>query len=63
VELTPTHKMIGHKRKICDMSDELNASVVAVESIILRIQSVNDPQDYHLLPGLLRELDKEAGRC
>jgi len=29
---------------------------------ILPIQLVNDPQDYHLLPGLLPELDIAAGR-
>jgi hypothetical protein len=52
----------GMKRKICDMSDELNASLVAVESILLRMQEVNDTQDYHLLPGLLRELERAAGR-
>ena len=37
-----THKMLGQKRKICDMSDELDASEAAVESIIRRIQCVND---------------------
>ena len=55
-----THKMLGQKRKIFDMSDELDASVAAVESIIRRIQCVNDPQYYHLLPGLMREFTTES---
>ena len=44
------------------MSDELDENVVTVESILLRMQEVNDRQDYHLLPGLLRELERAAGR-
>ena len=50
----------GMKRKMCE-PDNLDASLVAVESIIRRIELVNGPQDYHLLPGLMRELDIIAG--
>jgi len=31
------------------MSDELDENVVAVESILLRMQEVNETKDYHLL--------------
>ena len=53
---------MAQNRKICDMAAELEEMVAAVESIILRIQLVTDPQDSHLLPGLMRELDLAAGR-
>jgi hypothetical protein len=50
------------KRKICNMSEELATSVVAAESILLLMQEAIENKDYHLVPGLLRELERAAGR-
>ena len=49
--------MLVQKRKIYDMSDELDTILVVVDSIIRRIDLVIEPQDYHLLPEIIRELD------
>jgi hypothetical protein len=44
------------------MSTELVTSVVAAESILLLMQEDIENKDYHLVPGLLRELERAAGR-
>ena len=55
--------MVGEKRKICDMLDDLDARLSAVESITRRVQALNGHRDYHILDQLLRELATVSGHC
>ena len=51
--------MVGEKRNFDEISDDLDALLVAVDDIILRINHVSI-HETHLLPGLMKELAKLA---
>ena len=50
------------KRKMCEEATRIAAQIVAVEGVMLRIRAVKEPEESHLLPGLLRDLEEAAGR-
>jgi hypothetical protein len=45
------------KRKMCEEATRIAASIVVVDGIMDRIRAFKEPEDSHLLPGLLRELE------
>ena len=47
--------MVGEKRNFDEISDDLDALLVVVDDIILRINQVSI-HETHLLPGLMKEL-------
>jgi hypothetical protein len=51
--------MVGEKRNFDEISDDLDALLVAVDDIILRINQVRI-HETHLLPELMQELEKLA---
>jgi hypothetical protein len=53
---------MARKRKMCEEATRIAAQIVAVEGVMLRIRVVKEPEESHLLPGLLRELEEAAGR-
>jgi len=59
LQVTCTHKMVGEKRNFDEISDDLDALLVAVDDIILRINQVSI-HETHILPGLMQELEKLA---
>ena len=54
--------MTAAKCKMCEEARRIASAIVMVDRITLRIRAVKEPDDSHLLPGLLRELEIAAGR-
>jgi hypothetical protein len=50
----------GKKRKMCDIATKIMAAIVTVDAIMVRIRAVKEPEETHLLPGLLREMEIAA---
>ena len=53
--------MVGEKRTFDELidvvRDDIDVTMDLVHDIILRIQTVKDPKDFHLLDSLRREME------